>query len=109
MLPLVFYALEPHSLREVAKHTPLDRVGSVIGTLSIGISLIAVAAVTFDANGVAMMSSMEHVVGLSRDGVLKQGRYFQILSSSVVHVNVVHLISNLATLALLSVYERRVG
>jgi rhomboid protease GluP len=109
ILPLVFYSPEPDSLRDVVAETAFERIGSVIGTLAIGIALIVIAAVTFDAHGFGITPRMEQIVGLNPNSVIKQGRYYQVLTSALVHINVIHLVGNLLTLALLSVYERRVG
>lgn len=109
VLPLLLHAPQPESLREINTDSALQRIGSIIGTLAIGIVLIAMAAATFDAYGYSITPRMERLVGLSPNGVIKQGRYYQLLTSTLVHVNVVHLVSNLLTLALLSVYERHVG
>jgi len=109
ILPLILHAPQPESLREINTDNALQRAGSVSGTLLIGIALIATAAATFNAGGYDIAPQLQRLVALSPNAVIKQGRHYQIFSSALVHVNVVHLTGNLIMLALLSVYERRVG
>jgi membrane associated rhomboid family serine protease len=84
-------------------------VGSVAATLSIGIALIATAAMTFNPNGYDLAPQMQRLLALNPTDVIQHGRYYQLFSSALVHLNIVHLAGNLLLLALLSVYERRVG
>ncbi|GEM_PF-1991887 len=109
VLPLVVYAPEPESLRDVEKPKLTQRVKAAAGTLALGIALIVIASATFTPNGLAIDSMMEEIFGLSRDGVLVKGRVFQLITSSFIHINLFHLASNLFALMLLAVYERRVG
>jgi rhomboid protease GluP len=108
-LPLICYSPEPENLRETKRPDIKERLTRRCGTLLLGTVLIAIAACTFDLNQLKITPSSEALLALSRHGVFDDGRAYQIVTSNFVHINLLHLISNLSLLMLLSLYEWRVG
>lgn len=109
LLPLALHSPESESLRSATRLDLVQRLRRRAGTLLLGLVLLALAAVTFVKDGLVIDRSFEAVFALSRSGVFEEGRLFQLVTSNFLHVNLLHLVSNLGVLMLLSVYEWRVG
>lgn len=109
VLPLALHSPEPESLRSAARPSLAQRLRGRAGTLLLGLALIALAAVTFAEGSMTIDPELEARFALSRSGVIEEGRFLQLVTSNFLHVNLLHLVSNLAVLMLLSVYEWRVG
>ena len=107
-LPLALYAPDPESLSAVSKPSLKSRIRSSAATLAIGLGLILVAAATFAENH-QIDPDIVTVFALSRQGIFEAGFVFELLTSSLLHINYFHLAGNLSVLLLLSPYERRVG
>lgn len=109
VLPLALHSPESESLRSAARPTPVQRLRGRAGTLLLGLALIALAAITFAEGSLAIDPELEARFALSRSGVFEEGRFLQTVTNNFLHFNLFHLVSNVALLMLLSVYEWRVG
>lgn len=108
-LGLALYRPATLSLKDLSVPSLSERVKSVGGTMVLGLILILVYFFTSYGSGWDTADSV--IINLSNnyEGVLEQGQYYRLFTSIFVHIDWIHLASNLLALALCSAFERARG
>ncbi len=105
---ILAYSPNSGSLKDTTKISLRQRIYKQKGVLSLGTLLISVHLLAMDDHANTIADNVAYTFGLSYAGVIQEGHFYQLVTSTFVHINLVHLCSNLLILALLSAYERRV-
>lgn len=101
---LTMYRPKPESLREKPVPYLTNLVQSKV-TLLLGLGSIGVYAITSNQHDTAL----EMILALNNQTAFGGWTFVQLFTNTFVHFTLVHLLSNLFLLGLLSVYEKRVG
>lgn len=105
---LTIYIPAPEGLKE-RRATFGENLVHIKGTLAVGLALLSVFFVT---SGFGFIQSEDRILALlsiSNDGPYPDLWFLQFLTNPFIHLNVVHVLSNVAAIGIASAYERRVG
>jgi rhomboid protease GluP len=95
------------SLRETKKVSLVDKLLLNKGSILLGSLMLFIAYLTFD--GKDLNPSLGYILGMSRSGVFKHHKYYQLITHVFIHGGFIHLLVNMNSFVILSAYERRVG
>ncbi|MDA0782514.1 MAG: rhomboid family intramembrane serine protease [Proteobacteria bacterium] len=107
ILFLVLWRPQPISLKAKPQGY-WENIKSVKATLILGV-ILSITFLLTSGFGFEKTSNNFAILGTSKEAFLKLNAYFQIVTSNFIHINLLHLVSNLAAILYLSNYERRVG
>jgi len=105
---LLLYRPSPQSLKE-DKITYWENFRQIKASLFTGILLLSIFFVTSDFHFITTNETLYKVFGLSNSWSIVKVLPFQVITHLLMHANWFHVISNVSSIGLLSVYERRVG
>lgn len=104
---LLLYKPAPASFKD-SPPSFIQHTQNIKATLLLGILLIVLFGITTDFTGIALAEQF-YVLTLSKSMENPLLLPLQVITHNVIHLNSIHLISNIFILMLLSCYERRVG
>lgn len=104
---LLLYKPAPESLKAEAISYS-QNAKSIKATIVSGIVLILIFGITTEFRGIALTEQF-HVLTASKSVENPLLLPIQLVTNHFIHLNIVHLVSNIFILMLLSTYERRVG
>ena len=105
---LVFFKPSPESLKAPSL-SYWQNTRAVSGSLLAGIFVLLVYFFTADSIGLVVDEHWYHLLASSNRNDDLVSASYQLITSSFIHSNFLHVSSNVLGLALLSIYERRVG
>ena len=105
---LVFFKPAPESLKAPSL-SYWQNTRAVSGSLLAGVFVLLVYFFTSDSIGLVVDEHWYHLLASSNQNNDLVSASYQLITSSFIHSNFLHVSSNVLGLALLSIYERRVG
>ncbi len=105
---LVFYRPQPSDLRQ-QRPSLLQNIFLIPASLGLGILFMVIFLITSQGTFISIPEDILTKFSVEKMHYFSFHSLFKLLASNFLHLNLIHLLSNLTALGLCSFYERRVG